>query len=250
MSKGNLFILNGETLIDLTKDSVTPDTLLKGVTAHDKSGEIIQGTVELAPHYAGKVTIGLASGAEDDPNVKDPTYNHFGPIPEDAFFDGMTKDGEYVELTEIPTDFSNYEYITYIHTGLQYSYDTENGTWRLWGADTPRGYGGNDVTVLDSIGDVPVTAITMIFDPMMPFDAPSVTNASIGTSVKSITEGAFNACSNLTNITYRGTVAEWESITFDDTWNAGCPAITVTCTDGTVTIPEGPEADTGFGGGI
>lgn len=36
----------GNTLIDLTADTVTPETLAKGVTAHDKSGAVITGTME------------------------------------------------------------------------------------------------------------------------------------------------------------------------------------------------------------
>lgn len=37
---------NGEeTLIDLTDDTVTPETLAEGTTAHDKSGEVITGTM-------------------------------------------------------------------------------------------------------------------------------------------------------------------------------------------------------------
>ena len=35
---------SGETLIDLTADSVTPDKLAEGITAHDKSGTPITGT--------------------------------------------------------------------------------------------------------------------------------------------------------------------------------------------------------------
>lgn len=35
---------NGQTLIDLTNDTVTPETLLSGVTAHDASGATIVGT--------------------------------------------------------------------------------------------------------------------------------------------------------------------------------------------------------------
>lgn len=42
----NKVIYGTETLIDLTNDSVTPETLKKGVTAHDKSGEVITGTLE------------------------------------------------------------------------------------------------------------------------------------------------------------------------------------------------------------
>lgn len=42
--KANKVILNGETVIDLTADTVTAETLAVGVTAHDKSGNQIVGT--------------------------------------------------------------------------------------------------------------------------------------------------------------------------------------------------------------
>ena len=42
----------GETLIDLTGDTVEAANLLKGVTAHDKKGEKITGTFEAADPYA------------------------------------------------------------------------------------------------------------------------------------------------------------------------------------------------------
>ena len=35
----------GKVLIDLTEDSVTPEKLLIGETAHDKSGNLIKGTL-------------------------------------------------------------------------------------------------------------------------------------------------------------------------------------------------------------
>lgn len=41
----NKVVYNGETLVDLTNDSVTPETLAEGVTAHDKSGAVITGTM-------------------------------------------------------------------------------------------------------------------------------------------------------------------------------------------------------------
>ena len=37
-------IYGGRTLIDLTSDTVTADQLLSGVTAHDKAGELVEGT--------------------------------------------------------------------------------------------------------------------------------------------------------------------------------------------------------------
>ena len=40
----NKIIYGGNVLIDLTADTVSADKLLSGITAHDKSGEIIAGT--------------------------------------------------------------------------------------------------------------------------------------------------------------------------------------------------------------
>lgn len=40
----NKIIYGGRTLIDLTADTITPDKLAEGVTAHDKSGAAITGT--------------------------------------------------------------------------------------------------------------------------------------------------------------------------------------------------------------
>ena len=40
----NKVIYGGNTLIDLTSDTVTPDKLAEGITAHDKSGALITGT--------------------------------------------------------------------------------------------------------------------------------------------------------------------------------------------------------------
>lgn len=42
----NKIIYGNETLIDLTEDTVSPENLLSGVTAHDRSGESIQGTFD------------------------------------------------------------------------------------------------------------------------------------------------------------------------------------------------------------
>lgn len=41
----NKIIYNGNTLIDLTGDTVTADKLLQGYTAHDRSGALINGTI-------------------------------------------------------------------------------------------------------------------------------------------------------------------------------------------------------------
>lgn len=46
MANANQVIINGETILDLRSDTVTPETLQKGYTAHDKSGTKITGTLE------------------------------------------------------------------------------------------------------------------------------------------------------------------------------------------------------------
>lgn len=44
MSNINKIIYGGRTLIDLTGDTITPDKLAEGITAHDKTGAVITGT--------------------------------------------------------------------------------------------------------------------------------------------------------------------------------------------------------------
>lgn len=57
----NKIIFDNKTLIDLTNDTITADKLLKGYTAHDKSGETITGTYE----------VGSSGGSSADTNLID-----------------------------------------------------------------------------------------------------------------------------------------------------------------------------------
>lgn len=41
----NKIIYGGDVLLDLTNDTVSSDTLSRGITAHDKSGQIITGNL-------------------------------------------------------------------------------------------------------------------------------------------------------------------------------------------------------------
>lgn len=56
----NKVILNGQVKIDLTADSVVPAKLLKGITAHDKTGATITGTCTFDADTSGAT----ASAAE------------------------------------------------------------------------------------------------------------------------------------------------------------------------------------------
>ena len=64
MANINQVIVNGETILDLRSDTVTPETLQKGYTAHDKSGAKITGTLE-ASSSGGSKTVNF-SGADAD----------------------------------------------------------------------------------------------------------------------------------------------------------------------------------------
>lgn len=48
--------INGQTAIDLTQDTVTPGTLQKGYTAHDKSGTKITGILETSSSGGGSTS--------------------------------------------------------------------------------------------------------------------------------------------------------------------------------------------------
>ena len=53
--------VNGVTVLDLTQDSVTPETLKKGETTHDASGALIVGTMETGTEL--KIVVSVTTGA-------------------------------------------------------------------------------------------------------------------------------------------------------------------------------------------
>ena len=62
----NHVIINGETVVDLRNDTVSSDKLLKGATAHDKTGAAITGTVSFATVYTGSGEPSSSLGEEGD----------------------------------------------------------------------------------------------------------------------------------------------------------------------------------------
>lgn len=64
MANTNQVIVNGETILDLRSDTVTPETLQKGYTAHDKSGTKITGTLE-ASSSGGSKTVNFSGASVD-----------------------------------------------------------------------------------------------------------------------------------------------------------------------------------------
>lgn len=76
---------DGEVLLDLTDDSISASDLLQGVTAHDKSGEVVEGSIPIKTsedltvngamvtvpkgYYAGSVTKSVATASQATPSI-------------------------------------------------------------------------------------------------------------------------------------------------------------------------------------
>ena len=83
----------GNTLVDLTGDSVTPETLLEGATAHNAAGDQIAGAVAVAP--ASNTTPkapGTASAGSESAYARG---DHVHPEPESI-------EADLVEIAELP----------------------------------------------------------------------------------------------------------------------------------------------------
>lgn len=64
MANTNQVIVNGETILDLRSDTVTPKTLQKGITAHDKSGAKITGTLTVPGEETRYVELDMPYGSQ------------------------------------------------------------------------------------------------------------------------------------------------------------------------------------------
>ncbi len=60
----------GETLIDLTSDTVAADKMVSGITAHDKSGAQVTGTLQVRTVYTGTTDPPSSLGEVGDLYVK------------------------------------------------------------------------------------------------------------------------------------------------------------------------------------
>ena len=62
----NKVVYGTTVLVDLTEDTVTPDKLLKGATAHNASGEPITGTLVVQTYYYGSGEPSADLGVDGD----------------------------------------------------------------------------------------------------------------------------------------------------------------------------------------
>ena len=85
--------------------------------------------------------------------------------------------------------------------------------------------------ILESINGVPVAILSLTFANC----SNMVTAPTIPVSVM-ILEGNYQGCTSLMNITYAGTMEQWNNVSKENGWNTGVPATQVVCSDGVVAL--------------
>ena len=107
----NKVALNGEVKLDLTADTVTPETLLKGATAHNASGELITGTMiasqlQLIVTVSAGATVAATNGSKTISGTSDSTGVCTLIVPEvgtwsvSATLGGQTSDTKNVSVVD------------------------------------------------------------------------------------------------------------------------------------------------------
>lgn len=66
----NKIVYGGVTKLDISNDTVTPETLLLGYTAHNNSGTQINGTVSFSTIYTGTTDPSSSLGVNGDIYLK------------------------------------------------------------------------------------------------------------------------------------------------------------------------------------
>lgn len=200
---------------------------------YDASGLATSATIFVNGEPMATVEI---EGEVEEP--LDPEFNHYGVIPEGCYLEYNDHDGEYVVLEEgspFPIDKSVYS--SDISNAL-YHHDNGVYEWRETGWEYACDMGpesGTVTKVLASIDNIPVTTICClvgyeILDTL-------ITGLVLPNSITTFMSQNGMGNKALSSITYLGTMTEWNNINFETDWNYDCPEITVTCTDGTITIP-------------
>lgn len=125
----NKVIYGGETLIDLTGDTVTADKILSGFTAHDKGGEPITGTISSKDeeytipqgHHDGSGKVGI-SAAEKEKIIPDNIREGITLLgvegsmsgTEDAKPQAKTVTPSTKEQTVLPNSEEGYNYLSQV----------------------------------------------------------------------------------------------------------------------------------------
>lgn len=105
----NKVVYGGETVVDLTNDTVTPETLSEGVTAHDASGALITGTMKSSiSESGGSASTGYYIKFEDGTMI---CYKRTTIMPNAQTSFGGFYRSDYISLGNFPAAFTALTYI-------------------------------------------------------------------------------------------------------------------------------------------
>lgn len=193
---------NGEVLVDLTEDTVTPETLAEGVTAHDKSGNIIIGTMSAS---GGGGSSDLTSVLFAEKKFIEHTITE---IPADGF-----RGWQFIEKIDMPNVTNIGQYACYNCVGLTEidfplcetlgNYVFYNNT-DVVSVNMPalKTTGTNAFRQLTSLVSVEFPSLTAINGTV--FQKCTLLEKADFSAVKSVGANAFNGCSVLTALILRG----------------------------------------------
>ena len=228
----NKVVLGDQTLIDLTADSVTPDKLFKGITAHNMKGESIVGTMEGGSTPSEPTDNTAVIFADYDGNLIDTwTKDEVASkttLPTPPAHTGLVFEGWNWTLEDIKTDTTG-QVITvgpYYHTESGYSeYDVEVSFQRgmTMSLDTDKSrYSyidwGDGTVITEAVEDNPSHTYSQAGN----YTIKIALKGSQGTSVPSPAHN-IKAIRYGVGIKYRNinTSAEYVTIPSDMTWNYG-----------------------------
>lgn len=100
MANNKIQLADGTLLIDLSQDSVTPESLAGGVTAHNKEGELIVGTGTIVPSSGAVATLEFATATTTPTSeLNSITFNVLGEPK--AFTVSLRKTTEFVSPNKV-----------------------------------------------------------------------------------------------------------------------------------------------------
>lgn len=192
-------VYSGNTLIDLTGDTVTPETLAKGATAHDKSGEQIVGTFEGGGGGGDLARILFTEKTFVEHNITE--------IPADEF-----RGWQFVEYIDMPNVTDIGQYACYNCVGLKeidfplcetignYAFYNNTDVVRV-NMPALKTTGTNAFRQLTSLVSVSLPALTAVNGTV--FQKCTLLEKADFSAVKSVGANAFNGCSVLTALILR-----------------------------------------------
>lgn len=195
----NEVIFGNQTLISLKNDTVTPETMLSGTTAHDKAGNEIVGTIE---SYSGSYVIEATSDitlptankiCTQDITVRAGSSDAFaqllnGTITTAVVPSSVTKLREYA--------FYNCEHLE----DLQFEGDVTSIETRALSGTTSL----ENFTIPNTVRSIAQYAFT----------GSGITTATIPEGVETIASRTFEDCAKLSNVTIPTTVQTIEAYAF------------------------------------